>query len=30
MEIGSRIGMTFLLLLMSFAIFNDLQRLIGG
>ncbi len=30
MEIGSRIGMTFLLLLMSFALFNDLQRLLGG
>ena len=30
MEIGSRIGMTLLLLLMSFALFNDLQRLIGG
>ncbi len=30
MEIGSRIGMTFLLLLMSFALYNDLQRLIGG
>ncbi|MHB1053131.1 MAG: RIP metalloprotease RseP [Thiobacillus sp.] len=30
MEIGSRIGMVFLLLLMSFALFNDLQRLIGG
>lgn len=30
MEIGSRIGMAFLLLLMSFALFNDLQRLIGG
>lgn len=29
MEIGSRIGMFFLLLLMSFALFNDLQRLIG-
>ncbi|PKO73372.1 MAG: RIP metalloprotease RseP [Betaproteobacteria bacterium HGW-Betaproteobacteria-17] len=30
MEIGSRIGMILLLLLMSFALFNDLQRLIGG
>ncbi len=30
MEIGSRIGMAFLLILMSFALFNDLQRLIGG
>jgi regulator of sigma E protease len=30
MEIGSRIGMALLLLLMSFALFNDLQRLIGG
>jgi len=30
MEIGSRVGMTLLLLLMSFALFNDLQRLIGG
>jgi regulator of sigma E protease len=30
MEIGSRIGMTLLLLLMSFALFNDLQRLISG
>ncbi len=30
MEIGSRIGMVLLLLLMSFALFNDLQRLIGG
>jgi regulator of sigma E protease len=30
MEVGSRIGMFFLLLLMSFALFNDLQRLIGG
>jgi regulator of sigma E protease len=30
MEIGSRIGMTLLLLLMSFALFNDLQRLLGG
>jgi len=29
MEIGSRIGMMLLLLLMSFALFNDLQRLIG-
>ena len=29
MEIGSRIGMLLLLLLMSFALFNDLQRLIG-
>jgi regulator of sigma E protease len=30
MEIGGRIGMTLLLLLMSFALFNDLQRLLGG
>ena len=30
MEIGSRIGMAFLLVLMSFALFNDLQRLVGG
>jgi regulator of sigma E protease len=30
MEIGGRIGMALLLLLMSFAVFNDLQRLIGG
>jgi regulator of sigma E protease len=30
MEIGARIGMVLLLLLMSFALFNDLQRLIGG
>ncbi len=30
MEIGSRIGMILLLILMSFALFNDLQRLIGG
>ncbi|MFZ3041942.1 MAG: RIP metalloprotease RseP [Thiobacillus sp.] len=30
MEIGSRIGMILLLLMMSFALFNDLQRLIGG
>jgi regulator of sigma E protease len=30
MEIGSRIGMALLLLLMSFALFNDLQRLFGG
>ncbi len=30
MEIGSRIGMALLLILMSFALFNDLQRLIGG
>jgi regulator of sigma E protease len=30
MEIGSRIGMTLLLVLMSFALFNDLQRLISG
>ncbi len=30
MEIGARIGMTLLLLLMSFALFNDLQRLVGG
>jgi regulator of sigma E protease len=29
MEIGSRIGMALLLLLMSFALFNDLRRLIG-
>jgi regulator of sigma E protease len=30
MEIGGRIGLTLLLLLMSFALFNDLRRLIGG
>ncbi len=30
MEMGSRVGMTLLLLLMSFALFNDLQRLFGG
>lgn len=30
MDIGGRIGVTLLLLLMSFALFNDLQRLIGG
>lgn len=30
MEISSRIGMIILMLLMSFALFNDLQRLIGG
>lgn len=30
MEIGGRIGMALLLLLMSFALFNDLQRLFGG
>lgn len=30
MEIGARVGMTLLLLLMSFALFNDLQRLISG
>lgn len=30
MEIGGRVGMTLLLLLMSFALFNDLQRLISG
>lgn len=30
MEIGARVGMMLLLLLMSFALFNDLQRLIGG
>ena len=30
MEIGSRIGMFLLVLLMSFALFNDLRRLIGG
>src|SRR5512139_1342905 len=29
MEIGGRIGMALLLLLMSFALFNDLQRLFG-
>jgi regulator of sigma E protease len=29
MEIGSRIGMALLLLLMSFALFNDLRRLLG-
>lgn len=30
MEIGGRIGIILLLLLMSFALFNDLQRLVGG
>ncbi len=30
MEIGARVGMFLLLLLMSFALFNDLQRLISG
>lgn len=30
MEIGARVGMMLLLLLMSFALFNDLQRLISG
>lgn len=30
MEVGARVGMFLLLLLMSFALFNDLQRLIGG
>lgn len=30
MEIGARVGMALLLLLMSFALFNDLQRLISG
>ncbi|HQT32324.1 MAG TPA: RIP metalloprotease RseP [Thiobacillus sp.] len=30
MEIGGRVGMTLLLLLMSFALFNDFQRLLGG
>ncbi len=30
MEVGARIGMMLLLLLMSFALFNDLQRLISG
>lgn len=30
MEIGSRVGMMLLLLLMSFALFNDLQRLLIG
>lgn len=30
MEAGARIGMMLLLLLMSFALFNDLQRLISG
>jgi regulator of sigma E protease len=29
MEISSRIGMVLLLTLMSFALFNDLRRLIG-
>jgi regulator of sigma E protease len=29
MEIGSRIGMALLMLLMSFALFNDLRRLLG-
>lgn len=30
MEVGARIGMFLLLLMMSFALFNDLQRLMGG
>ena len=30
MEIGARVGMMLLLLLMSFALFNDLQRIISG
>lgn len=30
MEIGARAGMMLLLLLMSFALFNDLQRIISG
>lgn len=30
MEFGARIGMALLFLLMSFALFNDLQRLLGG
>ena len=30
MEMGGRIGMALLLMLMSFALFNDLQRLISG
>lgn len=30
MEIGARVGMVLLLMLMSFALFNDLQRLISG
>ncbi|HQT00144.1 MAG: RIP metalloprotease RseP [Hydrogenophilales bacterium 16-64-46] len=30
LEVGARIGMMLLLMLMSFALFNDLQRLISG
>ncbi len=30
MEIGSRVGLALLLLLMTFALFNDFQRLLGG
>jgi len=30
MEIGARVGIILLLLLMSFALFNDIQRLIGS
>jgi len=30
MEMGARVGMVLLLMLMSFALFNDLQRLISG
>jgi regulator of sigma E protease len=30
MEIGQRIGMVLLFSLMAFAIFNDIQRLVGG
>jgi len=30
MEVGARVGLTALLLLTSFALYNDLQRLIPG
>jgi regulator of sigma E protease len=30
MEMGARVGMVLLLMLMSFALFNDFQRLISG
>ena len=30
MEIGQRIGIVLLFSLMAFAIFNDIQRLVGG
>jgi regulator of sigma E protease len=30
MELGARVGMILLLTLMTFALFNDLQRLISG